>query len=64
MKKSTNSGNMLMKQKMPAPKITKQVTRPAKPSGEGMGMQKGGETGKGKIGNLGKWAHPPAKKKG
>lgn len=53
-KRSTNSGNMLMKQKMPAPKITKQVTRPAKPSGEGMGMSR--------VKNLGKFAHPPKKK--
>lgn len=42
-------------QKKAQPKITKQMAKPMKPAGEGMGMSR--------IGNLGKFGHPPKKKK-
>lgn len=42
-------------QKAPQKKITKQVMRPVKPAGEGMGMRN-------PVGNLGKFAHAPKKK--
>lgn len=38
-------------QKAPQKKITKTVSKPTKPAGEGMGMSR--------IGNLGKFAHKP-----
>lgn len=44
-------------QKAPQKAITKQVMKPAKPSGEGMGMRN-------PVGNLGKFAHPPKKMDG
>lgn len=45
----------LKQQKAPQKKITKQITRPAKPAGEGMGME-AKKTNRG--GNLGKFLHP------
>ena len=42
-------------QKAPQKKIAKQVMKPAKPAGEGMGMRN-------PVGNLGKFAHPPKRK--
>ena len=44
----------LKQQKTPQKKITKTVSKPSKPAGEGMGMSR--------IGNLGRYAHPPKKK--
>lgn len=41
----------LKKQKAPQKKIAKQTAKPMKPAGEGMGMSR--------IGNLGRYAHPP-----
>jgi hypothetical protein len=49
---------MTMKQqKAPQKKIAKQVMKPAKPAGEGMGMAPHKP-----VHNLGKFAHPPKKK--
>ena len=42
-------------QKAPQKKITKQVMKPAKPAGEGVGMRN-------PVGNLGKYAHAPKRK--
>lgn len=44
-------------QKAPQKKITKQMAKPMKPAGEGMGMAP-----MGRVGNLGKYAHAPKRK--